>query len=405
MCGSLFAEDPDTGNEPVNRANLMTLAAVMFAGSLYAQSAAGADLCTGAVDPYDIVSEKGRFYTAAGKDNELTEREFNANRSAANAFRRPFDRWSELLKFDRDANRSLDWMEADAYRYATRRRVLATYDANGDGRLAGDERKAACRALASGRIRFPVKRSVRMPPPARPQPKSHDKATRRSDKHHDGKSSHADEAARRKAHIEATKKKHQEYQAKRELKKFDRNKDGRLDGRETAERNKYQAEMKRRQEEGEKRKEEAKRRHDEFMRKYDTNRDGKLTGKEREAAKEAYRREARKRAEASKEAARKKMEEYRARKERSRFDRNKDGRLDAAETAARDKYLNEQKRRIAEYLKKYDANRDGKVTAEEKARYREEQEEHNKKKDKRRKKSEKRKPDKPSKKESRKKGR
>jgi len=352
----------------MNRANLMILAAAMFVASPCAQFASGADLCTGTVDPYDIVSEKGRFYASAGRDNELTADEFNATKSGPGTFRRSFDRWSEMLKFDKDANKSLDWMEAGAYRYATRRMVLAAYDANKDGKLGGTERQSACKALASGRIRFPVKRSTPHPPPPKHYPgKDHRKSSHRPpggkpDKHHNARSSEASKAAHKQARLREIQKRRDEYQAKRDIAKFDRNKDGRLDERETAERDKYNAESHKRQAEG-------KKRYSELLKKYDRNGDGRLDDGEKKAAKESYRREALKRAAAAREASKKKIEEYRRRKEIEKYDKNKDGMLDAEESAALNEHRAEQKSRKEKFYKKYDSNGDGKISSEEKNVY------------------------------------
>ena len=384
----------------MNRTNLMILLAAMLVVSVGTQFAAGADLCAGAVDPYDIVSEKGRFYATAGRDNELTAAEFNATRSAAGTFRRSFDRWSEMLKFDRDGNKSLDWLEADTYRYALRKMVLATYDANTDGKLGGPERQAACKALASGRVRFAVKRSAPPPQPPKHHPesrkkKSHKPSSSKSDKRRDARSSDAARAAHKEAQLREAQKRRQEYQARRDLAKFDRNKDGRLDEKDIAERDRYNAESQKRQA-------EIKKRHDDLMRKYDKDGDGRLSGEEKAAAKAAYRQEAMKRSAAAKEAGKKKMEEYRRRKEVSKFDRNKDGRLDEEESAALNKYRAERKRRKDEYLKKYDTNGDGQVSVEERTRYRQQLEKQKKEKAKHKKDAAKHRKDKSHKKLSRK---
>ncbi|MDP6045239.1 MAG: hypothetical protein QGG25_06515 [Phycisphaerae bacterium] len=141
------------------------IATVIALLGLSASLQGAADLCTGAVDPYDIVAEKGRFYSAAGKDNELSATEFAAIQIGPTGFRRKFDKWSEMLKFDSDANKSLDWMEAGAYRLAMGRKVLEAYDANLDGKLTGAERDSACKALASGKIRFDAKPKSSGPDP------------------------------------------------------------------------------------------------------------------------------------------------------------------------------------------------------------------------------------------------
>lgn len=114
----------------------------------------GVDHCHSAVDPYLVALEKRRFFNAIGKDNELTKDEFHTNRGPTihSPFARRFDRYSSMLAFDADGNGRIDWTEADAYRRDLRKRVLAAYDANKDGRLRGLERRQANLALEAGTI-------------------------------------------------------------------------------------------------------------------------------------------------------------------------------------------------------------------------------------------------------------
>ncbi len=115
------------------------------------------DMCKDVIDPYRPSMQKSRFFRAAGADNELTESEFNADRSKPGGFALKFDSWRAMLLFDKDRNKSIDWIEADAYRYDLRRRALAAYDANADGKLSGSERVKANKDLARGRIASPPK--------------------------------------------------------------------------------------------------------------------------------------------------------------------------------------------------------------------------------------------------------
>jgi Ca2+-binding EF-hand superfamily protein len=354
-----------------NKTNLTVVTAAILV-AMCAQFAGGADLCTGAVDPYNIVSEKGRFYASAGRDNELTSVEFNATKITALSFRRPFDRWSEMLKFDTDANKSLDWVEAGTYRITMRKMVLSAYDANLDGKLTGAERQVACKALASGKIRPPVKRTYTPPPPPKSHSKDHKTSSRKTssrkipdrkpDKPRDSKSSDAAKAAQKEAKLREIQKKRDEYQARRDMAKFDKNKDGKLDGRETAERDKYNSRIQQHQS-------ESKKRYAEFLKKYDTNHDGKISDSEKTAYKSKLREESTKRAAAAKAASQKRAEESRARSEVKRFDKNKDGKLDPQESAALNKYRDEKKARLKEYYDKYDANGDGTVSSEERKAY------------------------------------
>jgi len=108
------------------------------------------DLCNGPLDPYDAGAERNKFFQAAGVDNELNQQEFGADQGKADGFVRKFDRWQTMLTFDENRNGTINWFEADAYRQDVRKRLLAQFDLNKDGRLAGPERDAANRAIADG---------------------------------------------------------------------------------------------------------------------------------------------------------------------------------------------------------------------------------------------------------------
>jgi len=112
-------------------------------------------LCLGAVDPFDRATQKTGFFAIAGKDGELTGEEFrdaSEKKTSTKTFLRSFDKFAALLRFDKDKNSKIDWVEAQAYRLDLRKRVMAAFDANKDSRLKGPEREAANRALASGKF-------------------------------------------------------------------------------------------------------------------------------------------------------------------------------------------------------------------------------------------------------------
>jgi hypothetical protein len=117
-----------------------------------AGSAPAEDLLNGAIDPYDAVGEKAKFFRAAGAEGELDELKFQADAAKKEGFVRKFDNWEAMLAFDKDGNKTIDWFEADAYRRAIRKRVLDGFDTKRTGRLTGVERQAANAALASGRF-------------------------------------------------------------------------------------------------------------------------------------------------------------------------------------------------------------------------------------------------------------
>jgi hypothetical protein len=110
------------------------------------------DLAAGAVEDLDLVEENVRFSVAAGEDKELDEAAFKASRQRHNPFARPFDRWENLLLFDRSGNGKISWQEAAQYRRELRRQVLAAHDVDRDGQLTGEERAAANKALAEGNL-------------------------------------------------------------------------------------------------------------------------------------------------------------------------------------------------------------------------------------------------------------
>jgi hypothetical protein len=101
---------------------------------------------------YDAIEEHIRFVVAAGESGELSEAAFHENHKRHNPFARPFDRWELLLPFDRNGNGTLSWPEAARYRAALKKAILAAYDVDRDGQLTGEERLAANRALADGKL-------------------------------------------------------------------------------------------------------------------------------------------------------------------------------------------------------------------------------------------------------------
>ena len=129
-------------------ATILVLA--LFGG--FAAAADTVDLCKDAVDPYEWIGQKALFFKAPGKDNELTEKEFSADKTAGKGFVRSFEKWSTIVAFDKDGKKQIDWLEADVYRRDLRKRVLTAHDTTKDGKLAGDERTAANKALAAGKF-------------------------------------------------------------------------------------------------------------------------------------------------------------------------------------------------------------------------------------------------------------
>ena len=277
------------------------------------------DVLKGAVDPYEPAGERGRFFQAAGPDNELDTKELAAARGKANSFVRRFDRWEAMLPFDKDKNKTLDWFEADAYRQDVRKRVLQAFDANKDGRLTGSERAKANAMLAAGRV--PGGRSGgRLRDSARQKTAAGgDRAWLRQrmeqrrrtlyQAHDADRDGQIDEAERR-AMLEAIRKEAQGQLAEQQLRRWDADGDGQLGDEERAAMDAQLAEARTRG--------EAWRQQRELAR-WDADDDGEFSEEERAAM------------EAEQARQRTQGEAWRREWERRQFDLDDDGRLDERE--------------------------------------------------------------------------
>lgn len=298
------------------------------------------DLLKDAVDPYAPGLERVRFFAAAGVDGELDGEEFLADASKPDPFVRPFDRWDLMRKFDKNANQTLDWLEADAYRLATQKRLLATYDRNKDGRLDRAERDAANRGLAKASpqrgIRNPSARragpdATGAPPYYRPD---YAALYRQADRDGDGRLAGPEAQAYQAAIAEGRKR--------WELGYYDLDGDGKLSRRERG--RIYQDRRNWRQH----------LRQAADLKRYDTNRDGRLDERERAA-------------QLAGDARREQALQHRQRMMLKRWDRDEDGRLSRSERAAR---AADHHRRWAEQRKLMDTNRDGTISPPEAAAFR-----------------------------------
>jgi Ca2+-binding EF-hand superfamily protein len=309
------------------------------------------DVIKGAVNPYEPGSERTRFLAAAGVDSEMSEDEFKSNATASDAFVRKYDSWSTLKAFDRNANGTIDWFEADAYRRALRSSVLAAYDKDKDGQLNEAEHLAANTDLAAGKVPAVSRPSAQRTGPGFPggdQPRTEGNQSRR--RGNDGGDRGGDRAAR-----EA------EF-----LKKYDKDGDGRLsdEERSAGRRAEFEAWKERNPEEAarfEERRAEFEKRRAEFLQKYDKDGNGELSDEERNAGFAAEREEWRKN---NPEAA------ARFDKAREDFlkknDKDGDGQLSDEERRAGFAALREEgRKRWEELSKKHDKDGDGQLNREE----------------------------------------
>ena len=310
-----------------------------------------ADVAKDVVDPYSPGGERTRFLTAAGVDSELDEKEFKSNLEASDPFVRKFDSWATLKGFDGNNNGTIDWFEADGYRRAMRTAMMGSFDKNKDGKLDGDERTAANEALVAGKlpkISLPTRERPTTPGGEPGQPGRGEPG--RGDRGGFGRQT--------------------EEQRAEELKKFDKDGNGELNGdeRRAAFEARIEAWRKANPEEAkrfdERRAEDEKRRA-EFTKKYDKDGNGELSDEERRAGFEAER-EVR-----MKEWKERDPEGY-ARFEKQRedftkkYDKDGDGKLSDDERRAGFEAMREEGRKKFEELsKKYDKDGDGELSREE----------------------------------------
>ena len=319
-----------------------------------------ADLCKDCIDPYAATTERGKFFTAAGVDSELTAAELKADQARKNGFVRKFDTWAGMVAFDKNGNKTLDWFEADAYRRDLRKRMLARYDTNKDRRLTGKEREQANLALAAGKL------------PA---------------------ASSAGGAARPPIVIGGGGGQAGQITEQTRLRMFDKDRDGKLDTEEKAAADKWQADYQKRREQWAQQAAEWRKTYQELVKKHDADGDGRINEQERKGFYEDYRRIAELRQwdkdkdgklskdeiaakDAQQERWRKAAEESRHRWMLQRWDEDRDGKISEAEQAAADKWQDEQRKRAEEYRakqaeirKQADADGDGQLNTEERKAY------------------------------------
>ncbi|MBE3123786.1 MAG: hypothetical protein IMZ65_03195, partial [Planctomycetes bacterium] len=108
------------------------------------------DLVRDLFDDFSEGEERARFFEAAGIDGELSQEEFKAAAGQRRSFVRPCDRWELAAAYNRPRTGRLTWQQALEYRRSVQKRVLALFDRDKDGKLAGAERDLA-NAYLNGR--------------------------------------------------------------------------------------------------------------------------------------------------------------------------------------------------------------------------------------------------------------
>ena len=358
-------------NRAVRSCLLLTVwSAVFCPGAARAED----DVCNGIVDPFDAFTVRSRFFQAAGADGEMDQKEFYANQGTPGGFVQKFDRWSTLTIFDSNHDALIDCIEAEAYRRNIRTRVLAIFDADADGKLTGEERVAANRALSAGQL-TPVKATSRPSPASQPaEEEAAERWLAQFDANGDGKLDAAERVTAQKAH----RLQMEGYLRRWQLGRFDADGDGRLSETETKAMTARMAAWRAKFDEIEK----------SVMDKGDADRDGRLSAAERRAAQRVL--EARHQdllveifdldgsgtldqAErgAALETHRRQVEQVRRQTQLLEYDWDSDGRLDDDERRALELGQARRGQRLDEahraWLRKFDTDGDGKLSAAERA--------------------------------------
>ncbi|MCD6364801.1 MAG: hypothetical protein J7M14_02895 [Planctomycetes bacterium] len=253
------------------------------------------------VAAYNPVAERAKFFKAAGKDNELDAGEFAANLGKTGAFIRKDDKWTTMLRYDRNGNKTIDWFEADAYRRAQIEALIAAASAS-PGPLGAPEAQMGARRRP-GRGAIGNASGGREASDSSNAPRSRGRTTRR-----------------RRPQL-----------TPQQIREHDSDGDGQLNRQERREA--YQA-----------------LRHARMLQQYDKNKDGKLDEQETTTMREARRR---------------RMEQMRRRMVMRRFDRDNDGKLDKQEQAAADAATERWRARRRELMARWDTDGDGTLSEEE----------------------------------------
>lgn len=337
------------------------------------------DVCNGIVDPFDPFTVRSRFFQAAGADAEMDQREFYADQGQPGCFVQKFDRWSAMRIFDSNHDALIDCIEAEAYRRNIRTRVLAIFDADADGKLTGEERAAANRALSAGQL-TPVKATSRPSPASQPaEEEAAEQWLAQFDVDGDGKLNAAERATAQKAH----RLQMEGYLHRWQLGRFDADADGKLSAAETKSMTARMAAWRKKFDEIEK----------SVMDKGDADRDGRLSAAERRAAQrvldarhqdllvEIFDLDGNAALDAAERGAalethRIQVEQVRRQTQLLEYDTDGDGRLDDDERrglelgqARRGERLDEARRA---WVRKFDTDGDGKLSAAERAAMRKE---------------------------------
>lgn len=311
-----------------------------FTSSTFAQSEK--DILKDAVDPLNLTKQRVAFLRVAGVDSEINQSEFEKDLEDKNRFARKFDKWSQVLKFDKNKNKSLDWFEALEYRKNLRKQVILEFDADGDNKLKGEEREKAAKGIfkinvlssdkskRSNKSQKTTERDMKRPPtppddtPAK-QPKL-PKHMQEFDANNNGRLD-PDEA-------KAMREKQMENWRKQREKRMDTDNDGvvTLEERRANQQREYEQGMK------------------QMTKQFDKDEDGELSQQEAQQASQFITQQ---------------MNEGMNRMLQNHFDKDKDGQLNEEEKTAQQQFNNELnqlvEKRKAQIAQKYDANNNGQL--------------------------------------------
>jgi len=354
----------------MSRILIAALTVTLVAGGVFAQdkdkatksteAESSRDMLADAIDPFVPGKERARFLKAAGVDTELDEAEFKANAKLDDGFIRAYDKWSNLMLFDKNKDKKIDWFEANAYRRAVRAAVVATYDKDGNKKLNDEEREKANKDLSAGKL----------PKISAPTASTSGNDSNLNNLPEPGRRTNPGTPNQRGNSGRSNRGGFGNFNREEFTKKYDKDGDGKLSDEERRDgfRTEMQARVQRFREENPERAAEMDKRREEFLKKYDKDGDGELSREERSAGFRAEG-EAR-RAEFTKKHDKDGDGELSDEERRAGFRAEMEERLNQLRESNPELAKRMEERR-AEFMKQYDKNGDGEIDQKEREAIRE----------------------------------